>query len=125
MPRKDASALEHDEMVQAVARRLTNKGFQDIKVDAEGWARPDAIEGTVENHIPDATGTLNGQTYIIEVETADTIFTAHTESQWQLFSSRASNIDGVFVVVVPKEAKEDAQDQLWNLSIGNTLIWSI
>jgi hypothetical protein len=94
-------------MVREMAEKLRADGYSDVRADDIGWnSCPDPIAG----RIPDVTAlTSVGHPIIVEVETAESINTAETRSQWRAFSMYARRERGVFWVLVPAETGRAAE----------------
>ena len=122
---KRKSQSDHDKMVLYAANVLVQKGFRNVKADLGGWTQPTKIvwKTTSEGHIPDVTGDGNPDV-LVEVETDDSIFDAHTEDQWNLFYNNAKQYSKEFWVLVPNRSENDAQTRLTQLGI-TAKIWGI
>jgi hypothetical protein len=107
------SQMQHDEMVKAVVNHLVQNGHKNIKADLPGHAQPALIQGTKQNHIPDAAA----DGVVVEVETSDTISGDHTTSQWQLFSDHAAKNGKAFWVVVPSDSVQATRNRLDELGL--------
>jgi hypothetical protein len=105
-----------------------NQGYSEFKADLEGYDQPDEISG----YIPDLTCRKNDSKrtlILLEAETCNTIFEAHTEKQWTAFYNYAKQFDGEFHVVVPKTCdskpgRDLANERLKQLRIFATKWWS-
>lgn len=124
MQRNPNESQEHHNLITMMFNHFVGQGYQNIKADVPGKLRPDTIIGTKENHIPDLTAEKNGTKIILEAETANTIFDAHTASQWSLFSSAAATSGDQFHVVVPKESRGSAQQRAAALRVVVHEIWT-
>ena len=116
---------EHDGLVKMMANYFERQGSTQIKADLANYTRPDKING----HIPDLTCYKNGTFIILEAETCDTIYGAHTESQWTSFYNYANRLNGEFHVVVPKtcdnkSGSDMANDRLKELRISAKTVWT-
>lgn len=126
---KRKSQSQHDQMVRKVYNHLISKGFIDVRADLKGLTQPELLywKSTGEGHIPDVSGIdgKNGnQLNIFEIETEDSIFDQHTESQWNLFAAYARQYGKEFRVVVPKESEASTNSRLMQLGIQAD-VWTI
>lgn len=124
MQRNPIESQEHHNLIIMMLNYFSGQGCRNIKSDAPGQLRPDTIIGTKENHIPDLTAEKDGTQIILEAETSNSIFDAHTASQWTLFSSAAANSGGQFHVVVPKGSRDSAQQRAAALRVVVHEIWT-
>ncbi|MBC8458922.1 MAG: hypothetical protein H8D67_13085 [Deltaproteobacteria bacterium] len=115
---KRISQSQHDQIVRYAVNYLMNNGFSDIRADLQGQVKPTKITWklTGHGHIPDVTA-QNGQFYLFEVETDDSIFNDHTENQWKLFATYAREHNAKFWVVVPAGSEASVQLRLNELGI--------
>jgi hypothetical protein len=104
---------DHDHLVGVVVSYLVQRGYRNIRADLPGHAQPACLLGTKQDHIPDITA----DGLIVEVETSDTIDSAHTTSQWALFSDYATKYAQTFWVVVPHNSVAAAQNRLGALGL--------
>lgn len=114
MNRTAKSQTDHDTLVKRVVNHLEQKGYGNICADLAGYPQPETIEGTKQDHIPDVTA----DGVIVEVETADSLDTDHTTSQFSLFADHAAKNGKEFWVVVPKGADGAANQRLNALGIS-------
>ena len=123
MKRRNQS--KHDQMVQYTVNYLNNNGFSDIRADLKGRVQPTKItwKSTSRGHIPDVTA-QNGQLFLFEVETDDSIFDDHAEDQWKLFATYAREHGAKFWVIVPAGLEPSAQLRLTELGI-QAEIWTV
>ena len=120
------SQTSHDQMVWDVYNHLISNSYRDVKADLQSLTKPDLIHWTSnkKGHIPDLTAKYNGNEFIFEVETTDSIFDQHTEDQWRLFAANANQYGKSFRVVVPKSSKEAVDSRLNQLGIQAD-IWTV
>jgi len=106
----------HDTLVRRTAAAMRAAGIHDVQADVAGYVTPTKIVwvATQKGHVPD----LLSAHEIVEVETADSISSPHTEEQCRLFAAYASQHRKRFTVVVPVGYKLRMQVQL-------VLIWGI
>lgn len=114
MNRTAKSQTDHDTLVKRVVNHLEEKGYRNICADLAGYTRPELIEGTKQDHIPDVTA----DGVIVEVETADSVSSDHTASQFYLFADHAAKNGKEFWVVVPKGVDRAAKQRLDVLGIN-------
>jgi len=133
MTKFQAELSEHDALVLMMARFFIKEGYSDIRADIPGWLRPDGICWTDKpehKYFPDLTCTDNsGKLVILEAETCESLATQHTKAQFRIFSAHASNTNGRFEVVVPKNCNGNPTNQRvlqlarqWGLTLQN--IWT-
>jgi len=122
---KRISETQHDQMVRYVYDYLINNGYREVKADIGGFSQPDLIfwESSRQGHIPDVTA-KNGNLYVFEVETADSINDNHTQDQWTLFSAFAKQHGATFWVVVPNGYESTAKSRLTQLGIQGK-VWTV
>lgn len=72
-------------------------------------------------HIPDITAEGSQASLIVEVETADSIGTTHTQDQWKLFDAFAQQHGKDFWVIVPA-AKPQAAIEINQMGF-NAQVW--
>jgi hypothetical protein len=110
---------EHDRLVEKLRVRLVSNFFSDIKVDLQGYAKPDRIvwADTRRGHEPDARAYYMLKQHIFEVETADSIGDDHTYEQCRLFAAYVRNRFAEFALIVPIGSALAAWSQLsrWGL----------
>lgn len=116
--------VSHDSMVRKVADHLVQNGFSSVKADLPNWQQPETIvwTHTQQGHRPDVTGVQNGQTFIFEIETEDTIKIEHTSDQWKLFSAFTKTHNAHFYVVVPNGFAGVARQQLMILRLQANIL---
>jgi hypothetical protein len=112
------SQIEHDRMVDYVAKLLIGKKHQDVRADLPGFTQPRRIvwQSTGEGSVPDVTS-QDEEFRIFEVETRDSIHDEHTETQWKLFASYAKANDAMFYIVFPKGASAEVKQRLNELGL--------
>ena len=112
------SQMEHDRMVEYVAKLLIGKKHQDVRADLPGFTTPRRIvwQSTGEGSVPDVTS-QDDEFRIFEVETRDSINDGHTAEQWKLFASFAKANDAMFYVVFPKGATDAVKQRLNELGL--------
>lgn len=119
MKRTAKSQLDHDILVKRVVEHLKRQGYRNIRADLPGYPQPEMIEGTKQDHIPDLTADgVTADDVIVEVETADSITSDHSASQFYLFAAYANNSDMEFWVVVPEGVGAAADRCLSELGIS-------
>lgn len=123
---KRSNQTKHDQLVEYAINFLIGEGFSNVKADLRGCTLPNKITWTSngKGHIPDVTA-KNGQLFVFEVETADSINDLHTADQWELFSKYVSQHGGEFWVLVPAGSESDAQNRFNQLRINNGKIWAV
>jgi hypothetical protein len=124
MQRNPQESIEHQDLINMMARHFASQGFQNIRVDAPGKLNPEVILGTKQNHIPDLTADKNNTCIILEAETTSSIFSDHTASQWSLFLDAAKKAGGEFHIVVPKGCRSYAEKRLADLELRANEIWT-
>ena len=124
MQRNPQESKEHQDLINMMVHHFTGKGYRNIRADAPGILNPEVIPGTKQNHIPDLTADKNGTRIILEAETANSIFSDHTASQWSLFSDAAKKAGGEFHIVVPKGCRSYAEKRLADLGLRANEIWT-
>jgi hypothetical protein len=104
------SSPEHDRLVGLIAGTLRGRGERNVRADASGHAKPDAIRwrGERTGYVPDVTA----DGLVVEVETAASLEEEATAEIWKLCASYADRIDAAFIVVVPRGAEAKAQARL-------------
>ena len=123
---KRGNQAGHDSMVKSVVNHIKGQEHSNIRADLEGYEKPEIIywSSTKKGHVPDVTSTKN-QEYIFEVETDDSIDDSHTEDQWELFSANAKHHSKKFIVVVSKEAEQQARQRVKQLGINVDEVWTV
>lgn len=123
---KRKNQSEHDSMVRSIINYIKGEKHSSIRADLQGYEKPELIywSGTKKGHYPDVTST-EGQNYIFEVETDDSINDSHTEDQWRLFSANAKEHSKTFIVVVSKGAEQQAQQRAKDLGINIDGVWTV
>lgn len=117
----------HNTLVASVVADLEENNFSKIKADIPGYDQPDDIWWTKDKNnkfTPDATAQKDGEKYIVEAETKDSLGTSHSDDQIKLFSSHAKSLGGHFILVVPDNAKQKAEKTISSLGIEAT-IWTV
>jgi len=111
---------DHDLLLKRLVRDLQLLGAKSIRADIEGFQKPTKIvwTRTQEGHIPDASATVNGSKTIFEVETCDTLFSDHTESQLKLFGAYSKQQGVSCFIVVPAACHILACLQVWKLKVA-------
>ncbi len=114
-----SSQIEHDRMVEYVAKILVGKGYKDVRADLQGFKQPRRIiwESSGEGYLPDVTARSDDDFRIFEVETKDSINDEHTADQWKLFASYADVNKAMFYVVFPKGSVDDVKNRLKELGL--------
>jgi len=106
----------HDDLVRRTAFALRKAGYTDVCADVSEYVTPQRVywQRTGDGHVPDVTA----GSFIIEVETADSMGSEHTRSQCALFSQFARERRLTFAVVVPAGCKSqmDWQLVLWSIT---------
>jgi hypothetical protein len=103
--RNPSESQEHANLIRLMVNHFQRVGCWDIRADLPGYAQPEVIRGTIQDHLPDVTCRRNdgrGTFIILEAETGSTVSDGHTASQWTLFADAAHQQGGEFHVVVPK-----------------------
>lgn len=118
--------FSHDSIVSTTVDHLIQNNFTDIQADIQGYTQPSIITwtNTGQGHIPDITANHNGVYYVFEIETADSINTDHSSSQWKLFSAFATQHNSAFCLVVPRAFETKTKEIIRLLGI-NVTIWTI
>ena len=113
------AATEHDRLLAGLIDALRLIGATNIRADLNNLHRPAKIvwTRTQEGHIPDASATINGKKVIFEVETCDTLFTDHTESQLKLFGAYSRQKKVPCFIVVPANCEIQAGLQIDKLKV--------
>lgn len=117
----------HDRMVAEAIRTLREKGYKGIKADhLPNHTQPDTInwKGAQSGHIPDITAEGTESSLVLEVETADSIRTTHTQDQWKLFDVFSKEHGKHFWVIVPVAAKLEAAAQINQMGLS-AQIWTM
>lgn len=70
----------HDRMVALVANEYREKGFT-VSAELDGFPTPEAVDGA----IPDVWAESNGEVFLIEVETRDTLFGDEYKTEHKTF----------------------------------------
>jgi len=102
----------HDKMTKSLADTFAGQALS-VSADVAGYNRPPQIG----NHIPDILASGGRGRIIVETETADTIDSSHTKSQFVTFASMAG---AEFHVLVPKVilSRAQANARLWGVSVA-------
>lgn len=119
--RNAAASAEHQRLVQLAVNKIEGEVRSAVvKADLPGHDQPPIIswDGETSGHRPDALG--GG--FIVEAETAESLRTAHAESQLRLFEAYATQHDLTLVLAVPSAAQRDARAWLNELGLTGT-IW--
>ena len=118
--RRNAST-EHQRLVRLAVSKIQNEVRSAIiRADLPGYDQPPVISwsGKTSGHLPDVLG--GG--FIVEAETAESLRTAHTESQLRLFEAYATQNNLILVLAVPSAAQQDTRTWLAELGLTGT-IW--
>jgi hypothetical protein len=117
--------VEHERMVQTVARTLMKKGYVDIRAVLPGFDEPNmrTWPGTDKGYVPDVTA-HGTHFFIFEVETEDSIRGEFTEDRWALFAHFAKKRHSTFWVVVPRGCREEARQRMARIGI-EAKIWEV
>jgi hypothetical protein len=124
---KRKSQLEHDNIVESLVGHLKSNKHINIKADLANHIRPSTIKwkNAKTGHIPDVTSKKDGQAYIFEVETFDSINDQHTEDQWKLFAASARANSKRFILVIPNGSDKKANQRTKELGIEVDEIWAM
>lgn len=117
----------HDKMIAEAVRVLHEKGYNSIRADhLPSHAQPETIswKGAQSGHIPDLTANGAQASLVLEVETADSIRTTHTQDQWKLFDAFSKQHGKEFWVIVPATAKLEAATQINQMGLS-AQIWTM
>lgn len=87
--------------------------------DSERGQTPHEVNGRV----PDLFFRDGEDLRVYEVETCDTIDDEHTEEQWTDFAEYANDQSASFVVILPADCKEKAEQRIEELGIPETGVW--
>ncbi|MCP3677830.1 MAG: agmatine deiminase family protein [Deltaproteobacteria bacterium] len=119
---KRESEFEHTHLLEMLGEWLYGQDVTDIRADTDGFNRPDKITlpGDSEGDTPDATA-VGEKFRVYEVETPDSISDEHTERQWRLFATYATENNGIFYIVVHPMAVKDARKRVKELSLEATV----
>lgn len=74
--RSPASQSKHDRAIRAEAKSYEKRGYE-VEADIPGYRQPPTFGG----HRPDLLVKKSGQRTIVEVETEDSLNTAHADAQ--------------------------------------------
>lgn len=101
MARTPQAQSNHDWMVGQLAGHFSGFGHVDVKADHV--THPNGRPVMISGHIPDVTAihAHTGRPIICEVETDDSIGTAHTYQQLVAFRRAASQLGGTLHVALP------------------------
>lgn len=124
---KRKSQPDHDGMVIAVIKYIKENGHSNVNADIPNYNQPEMLhwKGQKDGHIPDITSVRGDESFIFEIETADSISHSHTEDQWKLFSASASLNSKSFVIVIPKDSKKEAENRAQELNLALYEIWTV
>ena len=112
MERTFEDRVNHDYLVRMMAKHFASLGYTRIRADIDGYLTPDAIWWTNrpnEKKVPDLTcykNDPNKTKIVLEAETCSSLKSEHTREQWELFRANASQNNGEFHVVVPRQCPE-------------------
>ncbi len=92
MSRSPQSQSRHNTEVSRLAKSFKNRGFYFVRADVAGYPKPSLI-GRL--HRPDIEASTKNDreewiTYIVEVETKETVNTEHAKSQRAVFQNAAN-----------------------------------
>ncbi|MDT3696631.1 MAG: hypothetical protein ROY99_09590 [Ignavibacterium sp.] len=101
---KRKNQSDHDDMVKTTVNYIVSNLYTDEKADIDDYETPTKIiwSKTNDGHVPDVTAKYKDVEHIWEIETEDSISLDHTKSQWQLFSTFATQHYAIFHIVVPE-----------------------
>lgn len=116
---------ERDDLVRTLVGFLSLAGFIDIRANIEAYKRPARIswQENEEPHIPDATAQKDGRSFVFEVITQQSAESQSTQARSRLFAAAAKQLNGSFVIVVPKAAMSKVLMMLDRLRLDGE-IWS-
>lgn len=117
---------EHDELMEKTLLRLKNNFFTQIKsiLSESDIPLPISLPGIADAYTPDITAQKNNVSYIVEVETQDSLkYAAHT-IMLKAISTYAEENHLEMVVVVPVTSFIEAGKKLSQLKVDAS-IWDM
>lgn len=97
-----AEQTKDETLIKEIADHLTQKGFEDIKADVEGFESPARLVRQSDDFefTPDATANRKGRKYYFELA-IKTDATRRLVTKWKLLSTLAEMKAGKFQIFVP------------------------
>ena len=126
---KRFSQTEHDALLLNLGEFCLEQGFSELRLDLPDafCARPDTLRLLQSDQFetPDASGMFEGQEYIFEVETEDSVEDEHTVSQWRIIAEYTAETGKKMVIAVPGQAVETVWRRLEELGIKGAEVWAL
>ncbi len=122
--RSPVAQMKHNLMVDILARHLVRNGFLDVEAGhLKSYCPPEGISGSNGSRfIPDVVACKNGQKYIFEVETEDSLHSETTEEELRAFCDHSRKKDCRFLVLVPQKGALKAEGLLDGLKMEDVPI---